>query len=108
MRLERLGRDGVWSVGLEADGPTDLDAVTIFTEPVALVLGAEGEGLSALTRARCDVVARIDLVGPPRESLIVSAAGCSRLLRRQSLSAIALDGRSRSERDLAQQLSRRS
>jgi 23S rRNA (guanosine2251-2'-O)-methyltransferase len=72
--LERLSRLKVWSVGLAADGDADLDEVQVLTEPVALVLGAEGSGLSSLTRARCDVVARIELRGPV-ESLNVSAAG---------------------------------
>jgi 23S rRNA (guanosine2251-2'-O)-methyltransferase len=72
--LERLSRRKVWSVGLAADGDADLDGVQVLTEPVALVLGAEGSGLSSLTRARCDVLARIELVGPV-ESLNVSAAG---------------------------------
>jgi 23S rRNA (guanosine2251-2'-O)-methyltransferase len=72
--LERLSRLKVWSVGLAADGDVDLDGVQVLTEPVALVLGAEGSGLSSLTRARCDVVARIELSGPV-ESLNVSAAG---------------------------------
>jgi 23S rRNA (guanosine2251-2'-O)-methyltransferase len=72
--LERLSRLKVWSVGLAADGDADLDDVQVLTEPVALVLGAEGAGLSSLTRARCDVVARIELTGPV-ESLNVSAAG---------------------------------
>jgi 23S rRNA (guanosine2251-2'-O)-methyltransferase len=72
--LERLSRLKVWSVGLAADGDVDLDDVQVLTEPVALVLGAEGSGLSSLTRARCEVVARIELTGPI-ESLNVSAAG---------------------------------
>jgi 23S rRNA (guanosine2251-2'-O)-methyltransferase len=64
----------IWSVGLSADGDDDLDQVQVLTEPVALVLGAEGQGLSSLTRSRCDVLARITLDGPI-ESLNVSAAG---------------------------------
>jgi 23S rRNA (guanosine2251-2'-O)-methyltransferase len=72
--LERLARLKVWSVGLSADGDADLDEVQVLTEAVALVLGAEGSGLSNLTRARCDVLARIELAGPV-ESLNVSAAG---------------------------------
>jgi len=72
--LERLSRLKVWSVGLAADGDVVLDEVQVLTEPVALVLGAEGSGLASLTRARCDVVARIELTGPI-ESLNVSAAG---------------------------------
>lgn len=72
--LERLSRAKVWSVGLSADGDADLDDVQVLTEPVALVLGAEGGGLAALSRARCDVLARIPLVGPI-ESLNVAAAG---------------------------------
>jgi 23S rRNA (guanosine2251-2'-O)-methyltransferase len=72
--LERLRREKVWTVGLDADGDEDLDQVQVLTEPLALVLGAEGDGLSTLARARCDVVARIELVGPI-ESLNVAAAG---------------------------------
>ena len=72
--LERLRREKIWTVGLDADGDDDLDQVQVLTEPVALVLGAEGDGLSQLARARCDVVARIELVGPV-ESLNVAAAG---------------------------------
>jgi 23S rRNA (guanosine2251-2'-O)-methyltransferase len=72
--LERLSRLKVWSVGLAADGDVDLDGVEVMTEPLAIVLGAEGAGLSSLTRTRCDVLARIELTGPI-ESLNVSAAG---------------------------------
>ena len=72
--LERLSRMKIWSVGLSADGDDDLDQVQVLTEPVARVLGAEGQGLSSLTRSRCDGLARITLDGPI-ESLNVSAAG---------------------------------
>lgn len=71
--LERLRREGVWSIGLAADGESSLDDVRVLTEPLALVLGAEGAGLSSLARERCDLTCRIDLVGP-LESLNVSAA----------------------------------
>lgn len=87
--LERLAKLGVWTVGLDAGGEVELDDVAVLTEPVVLVLGAEGDGLSPLTRARCEVLARIELVGP-LESLNVSAAGAvacfavSRARRRQA------------------------
>ena len=91
--LERLSRLKVWSVGLDADGDVDLDGVQVLTEPVALVLGAEGSGLSSLARARCDVVARIELAGPV-ESLNVSAAGavaCFAVSRARRLAAAGRD-----------------
>jgi 23S rRNA (guanosine2251-2'-O)-methyltransferase len=53
---------------------------------VALVLGAEGRGLSKLARQRCEVVARIPLLGP-LDSLNVSVAaalGCFEVARRRS------------------------
>ena len=95
--LERLSRLKVWSVGLAADGDVDLDGVQVLTEPVALVLGAEGSGLSSLTRARCDVLARIELAGPV-ESLNVSAAGavaCFAVSRARRLDSAGQDLSSR-------------
>jgi 23S rRNA (guanosine2251-2'-O)-methyltransferase len=71
--LRALKAAGVWTVGLDADGPALLWGLPVATEPLALVLGAEGQGLARLTRDRCDVVARIPLVGP-LGSLNVSAA----------------------------------
>ena len=71
--LDALRRAGLWRVGLDAEGAVALEEVTVLTEPVALVLGAEDRGLSTLTRQRCDVLARIPLVGP-LESLGVAAA----------------------------------
>ena len=72
--LESLKRAGVWVVGLDGAGGTPIDRLTLATEPLVLVLGAEGAGLSPLVRKRCDVVAAIPLRGR-LASLNVAAAG---------------------------------
>ena len=64
---------GLQTVGLAADGDVDLHEYDGFADPVALVVGAEGAGLSRLVRERCDVVVRIP-VGRDTESLNVSVA----------------------------------
>jgi 23S rRNA (guanosine2251-2'-O)-methyltransferase len=71
--LRECRRAGVWSVGLDGAGERVLEDLEIFTEPLALVLGSEGSGLSPLVRARCDVRARIELCEPV-ESLNAAAA----------------------------------
>ena len=60
-------------MGLAADGDVDLDEYDGFADPVALVVGAEGTGLSRLVRERCDVVVRIP-IDRDTESLNVSVA----------------------------------
>jgi 23S rRNA (guanosine2251-2'-O)-methyltransferase len=83
--LARAKELGVWVVGLDAAGDSRLFDLTLATEPVVLVLGAEGSGLGRLTRARCDVVASIPLAGS-LASLNVSAAGalaCFEVARRR-------------------------
>ena len=72
--LARAKDLGVWVVGLDEAGDSSLFDLPVATEPVVLVLGAEGPGLGRLTRARCDVVAAIPLRGP-LPSLNVAAAG---------------------------------
>lgn len=87
--LARAKELGCWIVGLDADGDSSLFDLTVATEPVVLVLGAEGRGLGRLTRARCDVVAGIPLLGH-LESLNVSAAGalaCFEVARRRATRA---------------------
>jgi 23S rRNA (guanosine2251-2'-O)-methyltransferase len=72
--LARAKELGCWVVGLADDGDTSLFDLTLATEPLVLVVGSEGEGLSRLTRQRCDVVASIPMMGA-LPSLNVAAAG---------------------------------
>jgi 23S rRNA (guanosine2251-2'-O)-methyltransferase len=84
--LKELADAGVWTVGLDGSGAGELWDMAVATEPVALVLGAEGKGLSRLVRQRCEVVVRIPMLGPI-ESLNVSAAGalaCFEVARRRA------------------------
>jgi len=71
--VSELVRRGVWTVGLDPEGEVTLDTLPVATEPIALVVGAEGEGLSPLVRQRCDLRCRIPLYGPVG-SLNVSVA----------------------------------
>src|SRR5207244_3746889 len=72
--LRRLRGLGVWSVGLEADAAQSLFDLPIAEQPVVLVLGAEGAGLSSLVRQRCHALVAIPLRGR-LNSLNVSVAG---------------------------------
>jgi 23S rRNA (guanosine2251-2'-O)-methyltransferase len=84
--LAQLRRAGVWSVGLDPQGEREIDSLEIADQPLALVLGAEGRGLSALARRRCEVLARITLHGP-LDSLNVAAAAavaCFTIARRRA------------------------
>jgi 23S rRNA (guanosine2251-2'-O)-methyltransferase len=72
--LARLADAGVWTVGLDAEAPTPLWSLSVATEPIALVVGAEGAGLSRLAKARCQLLVAIPQAGPIA-SLNVAAAG---------------------------------
>ena len=61
--MSRLRDMGVWLVGLSADAPDSLFGLDLLTEPVAVVIGAEGAGLSRLAAERCDVLASIPMAG---------------------------------------------
>lgn len=71
--LDDLRAGGIWTVGL--DGAADLSLYDAdLTVPLALVLGAEGEGLRRLTREHCDFLVRLPMRGRVG-SLNVSVAG---------------------------------
>jgi 23S rRNA (guanosine2251-2'-O)-methyltransferase len=72
--LLQLSKLGVWIVGLDGDGPTSLWQLPAADGPIALVLGAEGTGLSRLVAQRCDALVGIPLHGS-LGSLNVASAG---------------------------------
>ena len=59
--LSRLNKAGVWSVGLAGGSKTPLFGLALLAEPVALVVGEEGNGLSRLVTDRCEVVASLPM-----------------------------------------------
>jgi 23S rRNA (guanosine2251-2'-O)-methyltransferase len=83
--IRKLQEAGIWVIGLDGAGPQTLFALPFADDPVALVLGAEGQGLSRLVRERCDAVAHIPLIGHI-DSLNVASAGalaCYEIARRR-------------------------
>ncbi|HSF87184.1 MAG TPA: 23S rRNA (guanosine(2251)-2'-O)-methyltransferase RlmB [Acidimicrobiia bacterium] len=71
--LRRLRKAGVWLVGLDGAAETSLLGLPLLTEPVALVIGAEGTGVSRLAGDLLDQTVRIPMVGDI-ESLNASVA----------------------------------
>lgn len=61
--LRELGDSGTWSVGLDADGAADVHGCELLTEPLVLVVGAEGRGLARLTAETCDLLIALPLRG---------------------------------------------
>src|ERR1035437_4365470 len=70
--LNELKERNIWIIGTAEDAPKTLYQVDL-KGPVALVLGAEGEGMRQLTRKTCDELISIPMQGAV-ESLNVSVA----------------------------------
>jgi 23S rRNA (guanosine2251-2'-O)-methyltransferase len=71
--LASYQKAGLFVVGLAADGAVELDALETATEPLVLVVGSEGKGLSRLVQDTCDLTVAIPMAGPV-ESLNASVA----------------------------------
>jgi 23S rRNA (guanosine2251-2'-O)-methyltransferase len=84
--LSRLRDLGVWIVGLDGDGTTSLWELPAADGPIALVLGAEGRGLSRLVRQRCDELCAIPLQGRLASLNVAAAAAlaCYEVTRRRA------------------------
>lgn len=70
--LRQLQDNQVWVVGTAGEATKNLYEVD-YTGPVAIVMGAEGDGMRRLTRETCDELIKIPLLGTV-SSLNVSVA----------------------------------
>jgi len=59
--LEDYRKAGLFIVGLDADGDAALDTLPFAGDPLVLVVGSEGKGLSRLVAERCDAIASIPM-----------------------------------------------
>lgn len=87
--LEQAKQAGFWVVGLDEEAAEDLWSSELLEPPLALVLGAEGRGISRGVRDRCDGLVKIPSAGR-LASLNVGVAGALamfELARRRSASA---------------------
>ncbi len=70
--LQQLQQAGIWVVGTTGDAESSLYEQTLGG-PLALVMGAEGEGMRRLTAEHCDYLVKLPMQGAV-ESLNVSVA----------------------------------
>jgi 23S rRNA (guanosine2251-2'-O)-methyltransferase len=61
--LQAYQKAGLMVVGLAADGERELAELDVLADPVVIVVGSEGRGLSRLVGEVCDVRARIPMPG---------------------------------------------
>jgi len=71
--LKQCQKAGLLVVGLDADGDTDLDDLEVAVDPLVLVVGSEGRGLSRLVGETCDLRVGIPMTAKT-ESLNASVA----------------------------------
>ena len=70
--LDEIAEAGYWRIGLDGDAADELESA-MGPGKLALVMGAEGEGLRQNVAAHCDALARLPM-SPRMESLNVSNA----------------------------------
>lgn len=73
--IEDAKEAGFTVVGLAGEGSTDIDALGLGNDPVLLVIGGEGKGLSRLVAQNCDLLASIPINGRVESLNAAVAAG---------------------------------
>ncbi len=89
--MRRLRKLGIWLVGLDADGERSLFGCDLLAEPVAVVIGAEGKGLSRLAGDLLDITVSIP-ISPEVESLNASVAASLALFEVGRMRSTTLNG----------------
>lgn len=59
--LEEYRKAGFFVLGLDMDGDVELPGLELATEPIVIVTGSEGKGLSRLVRETCDQIVSIPM-----------------------------------------------
>jgi len=72
--IDILKENGAWSVGLDADGRSQLPDKVDLNGPIGIVVGSEGDGIRQLVRTKCDFMLRLPMKGKVG-SLNASVAG---------------------------------
>ena len=72
--MDALKKDGVWVYGAAGEAAQDVRKVD-FSGKVALVIGAEGEGMRRLVREKCDALVSIPVRGRVQSLNASVAAG---------------------------------
>ena len=57
--LSDLKKLGYWRIGLDGDAKSDISEAKNY-QPIALVLGSEGEGIRRLVKENCDLLVKIN------------------------------------------------
>jgi len=73
--LAELKKAGCFVVGLDAHGDTDVANIHLAVDPMVLVIGAEGKGLSRLVREECDLIAAIPIAATTESLNAATATG---------------------------------
>ncbi len=71
--LQEFAQAGFMIAGLDAEASVSLDEFEMASDPLVVVVGSEGKGLSRLVKQTCDVTVSIPMAGPV-ESLNASVA----------------------------------
>jgi 23S rRNA (guanosine2251-2'-O)-methyltransferase len=59
--IKEFKKKGVFVVGLDGDGDMNLQSFTLGREPLLIVVGSEGKGLSRLVTENCDAIVSIPI-----------------------------------------------
>ena len=71
--LKSLKAKGIFVLGLDGDGDVSLPELSLGRDPICIVVGSEGKGLSRLVRENCDQIVSIP-IDSAMESLNASMA----------------------------------
>jgi 23S rRNA (guanosine2251-2'-O)-methyltransferase len=90
--LEALKAEGFWLYGLAAEAGQSIQSVE-FTGAIALVIGAEGEGLSLTVERACDALVSIHLSGrtPSLNASVAAGMALYEVYRQRQFKPLQLD-----------------